>query len=207
MTPSRAATTFLLSFILATFLLQWWQAVSYPPIVWYIVMWGLLISAGGSVHPATYRIAPWIALTLLGVILALLTVEWNVHVPSTATIDGHADGQRTAIRGIIAEDPDRRPQLTYYTLASPEIDETGSGAWLPVTGNLRVTDTHRWPEFAYGDRVTVTGKLKIPDPDFAHYLNMEQVFAVLSAERIEATGEKTGSAFFASLYALRHWFE
>ena len=207
MTPSRAATTFLLSFILSVFLLQWWQAISYPPFVWYVLAWGLIISCAGSIHPVTYRIAPWIALVFLGVILAFLTVERNVPVASPETVDGHAEGKKVTVQGMIADDPDRRALLTYYTLASLQIDETGSGGWIPVTGTLRVTDLKRWPEFRYGDRVTVTGKLKEPEPESADYLAMERIFAVMTAERITASGENAGSAFFSSLFTLRHWFE
>jgi competence protein ComEC len=211
MTPSRLSVALLGSFIATVFLLQWWQAASYPPFVWVMVFTLLACGLAGCVHPMMYRYAPWLVAAVLGIIFALWTVSRTTHIPSPQTIDGHAHGREVAVRGFISEEPDRRPLVTKYVIEATAISEGGSGAWVPVSGHILVTDHALIPTCRYGDDVTVWGELSVPGDiegfRYDHYLSLSSIYAYIPHGSLSCTVGDRGSWIFSSLYTLKDHVE
>lgn len=221
--PSRIALTFLTSFLLAIFALQWWQLPSYPLSLWILLgFFGFLGFAGLGVVRFSgrrrvgffIRTHEWVRFMIplaLALALALFTVARTMHVPTPATVDWYADGQWVQIEGIIVEEPDRRPTVAYYTIDASSLT-TASGGVIPVTGRVRLTDFRTWPPYAYGDRVIARGRLEKPGIweafHFDRYLSLRSIYSVVTAARITLKeADASGSWILKVLYASKDRFE
>src|SRR3989338_4110260 len=106
---SHLSYIFLATFLGTVFLLQWWVHTSYPPALWILLgvifFWSLLGCAHGLIRPA----ASYLLAGLLGICFAFGAVAHIAHEPSPETVDFYAPAKRVQIRGVIVEEPDRRP--------------------------------------------------------------------------------------------------
>ncbi len=155
----------------------------------------------------------------LGMFFALLTLQHFLGGPArTATasdIDFYATDTTVTIHGKIVDAPDSRPTVTKYTVRADSIT-LEHGKIIPVSGKVLVNDTGGWPEYEYGAKVTVRGKLSRPGTieDFAYdeYLSVRGIYALMPRAHIEEAEVPEASLsiadrFFRSLYALREGFE
>lgn len=129
------------------------------------------------------KIAKVIMSTALGSLFALFAVAHTTHVPTISTIDTYANGNTVTIHGIVAAEPDKRPIQIKYTIDTYALTNA-SGAGVNVQGRVLITDKRMWPEFEYGDQVTVYGMLERPgliDESFYYdrYLSRFGIYAVM----------------------------
>jgi len=214
--PQRIAYTFLGCFLTAIFLLQWWQNARYPRFLWIILGVCALNALGWR------RVRALLLSAILGLSVAFLTVTRTTHVPSTRTADWYANGEKHTIHGVIAEEPDRRPLQTKYTIQAEEL-LTASGDVVQIEGRVLTTDHSGWPEYQYGDKVTVSGVLEKPGTietfHYDRYLSRYGVYSVIYRAHVRSDSQKKGSRlvhsqlsilnyqFFKRLFGIKQRFE
>ncbi|MFH0770241.1 MAG: ComEC/Rec2 family competence protein [Candidatus Peregrinibacteria bacterium] len=203
--PERLSAIFLSAFVSSIFLLQWWQKAQYP--LWLWILLAILF-----VHVWMFRRFRSDGCTLLlGIMIAFLLIARTTHVPSTSDIDAFARNQRVTLTGIISDEPDRRALWTQYTVRAGRL-ETASGAIVdPITGLVLVRDKSGWPQYDYGDTVSIKGKLARPEPSetfrYDHYLSRFGIYALVEDGFIEQSGKNRGSAILSLLYHTKDRFE
>jgi competence protein ComEC len=160
---------------------------------------------------------PWDGIGVRGVVALLLFLilgAWRYQAHPFAacpTADDLAfyngDERRTVyatIEGIVVGYPDVRDVRTLYRVAAEKL--TIGGKTRPVAGDLLV-QAPRFPEYAYGDRLLVTGQLQTPpvldDFDYRAYLARQGIHSLLPRARVERTARGEGNRFWAALYGLR----
>ena len=218
MTTSRIAYTFLGSFLGTIFCLQWWQQSTYQPWIWALLIIGLALSVIIRVPhtPSPVKTsALFSAASIFGITVALTVVARTTHVSTKDTVDFYAHNQFVTISGYIAAEPDRRPMQTKYTVEATEL-RTASGKVIPVSGNILATDRRQWPEYNYGDPVTVRGILEKPGAieefQYDRFLSRYDIYAVMYRAGFEAQNHKAPinsihSKIFSTLFALKATFE
>jgi competence protein ComEC len=198
----RALYLFHGSYLLLLFILRWNQYIFYPSWLWTGL--GIIVLIG--CYRDWYR---WLSPIILGIALALLSVQLATHIPSPGTIDWYADNTYQTVHGTIVEDPDKRPLQTKYTIAV----SSRSGSQIPLQGRILVNDKRQWPEFKRGDKITVAGKLERPGQieafHYDKYLSRFNIYAVMYRGSLEKIGEESTliTIFFNSLYTVKERFE
>ena len=191
MRPHHLSVAFLASFLITTFFLQWYPASArgyggqamYPHEIWMLI--GLLGFFGilGLLTSEGRRAGSFIATGTLGLAMAFTTVARTTHLPTPHTLDWYANGKHATIFGTIAREPDLRPLVTKYTIAAQNLNYT------PIQGLVLINDYAQFPEYHYGDPVTVEGKLEKPGPieDFHYdkYLSRHEIYSVIYRGKIQ----------------------
>ena len=111
--------------------------------------------------------------------------------------------QKTALIGIVAADPDVRERTTKLTIKIHQIIE-GENISRPIEGKVLVT-TRRYPEYQYGDKLKITGKLETPkeigDFDYPGYLAKDGIYSVAYWPQIELLERKNYRGLTPAIYA------
>lgn len=150
-----------------------------------------------------------------GFAIALLSVARTTHHPSNTTVDTYATDQTVTLKGMITDEPDRRPLHTKYTIQVSELT-TQSGALVsPVDGRVLVSDYANWPFYTVGDTVRVRGTLekptKIESFYYDRYLSRFNVYSVIYRSSIEKIHTNTPLSPFMKgkrfLYDTKQRFE
>lgn len=101
-----------------------------------------------------------------------------------------------ALVGIIDSLPDRRENFNKIKIRLPEKE-----------GKILIT-SWKYPEYRYGDKLKLEGKLEEPenfeDFDYKNYLAKDGIYAVMYFPDIELIGKGFGSPFFASLFSIKN---
>lgn len=208
--PSTIAYIFLGSFLLSIFALQWWQKTSYPPELWIILgILGLFGILGILFKQRT--VSSFILASTIAIAVALLTISRTTHIPSETTIDTYAKGKSVTIHGIISDAPDDRQIFIRYTVDATDVQVSATGAVIPVTGKILVTDRRHWPRYRYGDRVMMKGILDLPQNSetfaYDNYLSRFSIYTTMRASVIEQVSAGHKHPVMAGLIYLREAFE
>ncbi|MCK5471696.1 ComEC/Rec2 family competence protein [Candidatus Gracilibacteria bacterium] len=152
-------------------------------------------------------------LLLAGVSCGMLRFQFSIHETNPQMLDFYNDiEERVELRGIIAEEPDRRMDHAKYTLAISERDGK------KVEGRVLVK-TQLLPEYFYGDELRLRGKLQTPfeSDEFSYrdYLDRFGIRSVMYYSQIEKISEvsvnpplKRGVNYlFSQLFAFKKKFE
>jgi len=222
MPKSWLSIALLASFISMTVVLQWFQMPVYPIEVWmafgFPMFFLIFLMILGCLN---YRLRSAVVIILfcvcLGSALSFFRVANITHVTTPNSVEAYAkDNCRDTLcpaiklHGVIADEPDRRPMKTKYTIGVDKI-ENSSGVVIPVTGRVLVTDYDAWPQHSYGDEVIVEGKLELPtiieDFHYDRYLSRYDVYSVIYRAKIQTESSGHGLAVFSFLYGLKNRFE
>jgi competence protein ComEC len=144
--------------------------------------------------------------------LALLLggLRYEVALPradDARLIAFYNDGPELFVVGVVDRYPDRRDK-TVNLVVDVDLVETGEagGERRPASGLLLVKTT-RFPEFQYGDRLRVYGRIETPAPfedfDFRAYLARKEIYSLMDRPEIERLATGQGSAFWAAVYGLK----
>lgn len=168
---------FLLSFLLVLFALRFWQMTDYPLPLYAFLTGNLAVSFFTALLQK--RTTAWVILAVtLGTLVAFVSAERTQHVTTSTDIESFADGEKHELHGWIVEGPDVRPTETRLVIAVNSID--GS----PAKGRVLVTEYGGYPPHRYGDEVTVTGTLRLPQViegfDYPHYLELSGIRALIT---------------------------
>lgn len=207
---SHLSHAFLISFLIGIFLLQWWQLPGYPPwLTWTLVFVSIQGMLCCSVA-VTRKAGTFLLAVSFGFTAATWTVARTTHVPTAETIDSYATGETVILHGFIADEPDKRPLSTKYTVEASHL-QSDTQSELPVHGKVLVTDYNGWPEFEYGDEVIVLGTLAKPEPfdtfSYDRYLSRYGIFSVMNRVQMERVSGGHGSPLRAMLYRIKSRFE
>ncbi len=103
---------------------------------------------------------------------------------------------------IVVEDPDIRETSTGLTLKEAEPQSIG--------GKILVI-IWRYPEYRYGDKLKITGKLQAPPVfegfNYRDYLKKDGVFAIMNWPEIEVVGSSYGNLASEALFSFKNKFK
>jgi competence protein ComEC len=118
------------------------------------------------------------------------------------------DQQFIEIEGNIVENPDRRRDKVNYILETENIliDEKPH----KVSGRV-LFSMDLYPEFYYGDRVKIKGRLTAPMEfdtfSYKDYLSLFNVYSVMYSPKVELISHNNGNLFFSTLFIVKSKFE
>ncbi len=129
---------------------------------------------------------------------------------SLTAVDGshlsfYNDRGTVEIKGVVATDPEVRDKTTHLPLSVNEVrmDEE----WREVSGEALLF-VPRYPAYAYGDELLVTGKLETPpqldDFDYTDYLAHQGIYSTMLYPRVEVLGTGKGFKPLELVYSLRN---
>ena len=184
MTSSKIFLYFCLSFIGGIFLNSFFN-FSQPILISFLILGILLISV----------FWPYKKLVVVGFcILFLVAGIWR-HQQALSKIVYPKEKAITFV-GQIIQEPDVRDDNIKLTVKAENIE-----------GKILVT-AHRYPEYRYGDKLRMTGKLKIPqtmeDFNYPGYLAKEGIYSVMSWPEIELLEKNQGNPVFANILSFKN---
>lgn len=158
----------------------------------------------------------------LGLILLLGTWRYQMSFPyDDENFIGQWYGQELELEGIIVREPDVRSNRVNLTIRPSQIvipgltRNLGIGSRLggrddsSVVGNV-LLNIGRYPEYRYGDRLKISGKLEEPfvSEEFSYkdYLSRYDTYAVMRYPQIEKIGEGEGHPVKAVLLKIKAEF-
>jgi len=216
MTPSKILFCFCLSLIGGIFLNSFLEISQIKVLI--ILILGLLFI---SVPPFSKRAG----LVVLGFCLLFLAIGIFRHQTFLAKIENspikNFISKETTLIGLVDSKPEIREKTTKLTIKVEKIlTEDGS---LSVEGKVLVT-TRRYPEYQYGDKLKIIGKLESPTTfqaegsektnyaksgggegfNYKDYLLKDGILAVMGFPEIELIGENFGNPVMKSLFSLKN---
>jgi competence protein ComEC len=208
MRRSILAYTFLLSFLLSVFVLQWKESFSLLP------LWlPLALGAGGVIAllcTRRRRFALSLIACLLGIAAAVTAVTRSIHHTSPTSIERFEGSKRIRISALVCDYPDRRESFTYYTLCGKQV-QTASGSVLRADGKVLAKDKKRMLSLEYGDGVIVEGTLHRPRPfngfRYDAYLALKDIYATITPQSLSRVSTGNGSRFFGMIFQVKSAFE
>ncbi len=155
----------------------------------------------------TRRYRKAIILAALGIFLfvgAAVYAYGSLYTIDESYIRSYNDSGTVEIKGVVSQAPDIRDKSAQLTLTAQEIKlENG---WRDVGGKVLVT-VPRYPEYKYGDLVSVTGELQTPpllgDFDYKGYLAHQGIYTTLYYPKMEVLEGGHGFPPLAWIYDLR----
>jgi len=147
-------------------------------------------------------------------LLTLLLGGWRYHAhpfaacPTPADLAySNGDDRRAVwvtVEGLVVGYPDVRDVRTQYRVRAETL--TIDGMPRPVQGDLLV-QAARFPPYAYGDRLRVTGNLQVPptfdDFDYRAYLAQRGIHSLMRRATVELAARDQGARFWTILYGVR----
>jgi len=141
-------------------------------------------------------------------VLFLIAGIWRHQVAELKVFNNelrkHNDlGETITLLGVVIAEPDIREKSIKLKIANCKlkIDE----GWNNISGAVLVT-INRYPEYKYGDKLKITGKLKTPlvfeDFNYKDYLKKDGIYSVMDWPKIELLerGKYTGPT--RAIYAI-----
>ena len=116
------------------------------------------------------------------------------------------DQQETvALIGIVAKEPDIREKSIKLTIDNLTV-ETEVG---PLSANSKVlVTTWRYPEYQYGDKLKITGKLETPQIfegfNYRDYLKKDGIYSVIYFPEIEMLDKGFGNPLMKILFSFKN---
>jgi competence protein ComEC len=190
MTASKIFLYFCLSFIGGIFLNSFFK-IPQLLMLSFLILGILLISV----------LWPHKKLVVIGFcILFLVAGIWRyqlVEIRSTKSeIRNLNDGNEVVnFIGIVSTEPDIREKSQKLTV-QPE----------NINGKILIT-TNRYPEYRYGDKLKITGKLKTPqvfdDFNYKDYLKKDGIYSIMDWPKIELIEKNQGNLIFAKILSFK----
>ncbi len=207
--PSHYAYTFLVSFLLSVFLLQWWQLQTYP--LWICSFLGTVGALGYVGHLLRIKGSMLQLTMVIGIAFALMSVSRTTHISDGTSIETYAEGKTVTTQGIISDAPDDRQTSINYTVDVSSIQVTTTGSIIPVTGKVLVSDRRHFPRYRYDEEIEIRGQLTKPKATetfaYDNYLSRFGIYATMKATGISHISDNHGNPMIAGLIVLREHFE
>jgi len=195
MTPSRILLYFCLSFIGGIFLSSILRIPQLAMLA-FLIFGILLISVFWKYKKAV----------VIGFCLFFLVAGIFRHQSAENTINSELrkyNNQEETITliGVIADEPDVREKSQKLEISTQLLNKT------EIKGKVLLT-TGRYPEYQYGDRLRILGKLKTPpkfeDFNYQDYLKKEGIYSIMSFPEIELIGKNQGNFIFAKILQIKN---
>ena len=132
--------------------------------------------------------------------------EWQM-VNSKLQIYNNKE-EKITLTGVVADEPDVREKSIKLTIKASQI--LAEDRPLPISGKILIT-TNRYPEYQYGDKLKITGKIETPPIfegfSYKEYLKKEGIFSVMSWPEIEVIGQGFGNPVMKFLFSFKNKFK
>lgn len=94
----------------------------------------------------------------------------------------------------------------------PEIKEKSQRLTVKIDNEKVLITTSRYPEYKYGDKLEITGKLEIPSEDingfnYKEYLKKDGIYYVMGFPKINSTGQNYGNVMMKTLFSFKNKFK
>ena len=154
-----------------------------------------------------------IGLCILGCVLAVLRVDlWNAT--HNQGVDNRVIGKPIELLGTLIEEPDMRDQSTRLVL---RVDHVTVGQQeYPLNNQNVLVTTSRYQPYLFGDRLVLTGKLRLPRAfgdqggydensplGYVAYLHHKDIFYLMSSPVIQKVGVANNLWFQRYLFDLK----
>ena len=191
-TSRLAPVTFATTFILTTFLLQWWIRAAYPLALWIFIgcLGSFWLQRSQAARAAAQRAKPILIISCtLGITLAL----WNVARTERALLQSiHQIPWNTElqIEGMVTGLPKYRQGAITYTIAIHTVSKDQERH--PVKGNITVRTRDIASSFIHGDIVHIAGSIEHIPPPYDTYFRAQGVLGSIANAAITGTGKQDG---------------
>ncbi len=151
----------------------------------------------------------WILLVgFLGLVLLFGAWRYKTSFPyNDSNFIGKFYGQEIELEGVVVKDPDVRSNRTNLTVSSKLIIDNYNNK---LVGNI-LLNVGRYPEYQYGDKLKITGKLEEPfeseEFSYKNYLSRFDTYAVMRYPEVAKLAEGQGNKIKAALLAIKHKFQ
>lgn len=116
--------------------------------------------------------------------------------------------QKLVLVGRVVEEPDKRLENVRYKI---KIEELGNGSQLLSVAGKALAVAKKYPEYHYGDKLELTGKLKTPPElegfDYRQYLAKDDIHSVIYYPEIKLMASGQGNFIKEKLFWLKNKFE
>jgi competence protein ComEC len=139
---------------------------------------------------------------IIGLAFCIGVLRMAIADTSPDPILSQSVGQKISFEATISQEPDVRDTSTRYTV-SPNFSKS-----------LVLLVANRFPEFKYGDKINVSGKLDVPknfttdsgtEFDYVSYLSKNDINFLIYYPQIEKIGSG-GNKIISYLYSLKNYF-
>ncbi|MFA4998977.1 MAG: ComEC/Rec2 family competence protein, partial [Candidatus Paceibacterota bacterium] len=203
MTASKAFLFFCLSFVGGIFLNSIFK-ISQLLMLGFLILALILISV----------LWKYKKIAIFGCCVLFLVVGMSRHQQFESNVAGNNLGRfngsskNMTIIGVIDKEPDIKEKSIKFRVEAEEI-LTGDEL-LSVRGKILVS-TWRYPEFKYGDKLRIVGKLEAPpvleDFNYKDYLKKDGVYSVINFPEIEVVGHNFGNPVISTLLSFKNKFK
>lgn len=168
---------------------------------------------GWSVALLIFFVSIILSLRLRSLLFFLLGAAFFLGILRMSFIDSSPDqnftklvGQKISFESIISQEPDVRDTSTRYTVIPDFFSEYVSDSQI-----LLIAD--RYPEFKYGDKIKVSGKLDLPknfqsdngtEFDYISYLSKDKIHFLIYRPSIQKLQSGEGNKIVSPLYSLKN---
>jgi competence protein ComEC len=148
-------------------------------------------------------------LALCSVILLTGVFRYNSTIPK---IDEHSlqfyNEQEVKLQGIVCGEPDVRADKINLTIDSRQL--TVDSRQLKVSGKV-LLQLGRYPEYQYGDKLEISGKLKTPpeleDFSYKNYLARYGIYSLMYKPEVKLIGTREGNKFYTFILDIKNKFK
>jgi len=199
MTVSKIFLYFCLFFIGGIFL----NLVIHIPqllMLFFLILGIILISIPPSLH---FRKRA--GFVIIGFCLLFLVAGiWRYQIAELGVVNNELRklndlGEEIILIGLVAAEPDIREKSVKLTV-KPE----------NINGKVLVT-INRYPEYQYGDKLRITGKLEAPpvyeDFNYKDYLAKDGIYSIVNFPEVELMGSGFGNPLMKVIFSLKNKFE
>jgi competence protein ComEC len=195
MTPSKIFLYFCLSFLGGIFLSSFFAP---PP--FFILGAGLILAILLISVFWQYK-----KLVIVGFCILFLVVGiWRHQEAELRTMNNELrnfndSGKEITLIGIVFTEPDIKEDKLKLIIRPEKID-----------GKILVT-TNRYPEYQYGDKLKITGKLVTPPVferfNYRDYLKKEGIYSMMNFPKIEVLNQNLGNPVYKLLFSFKNKFQ
>ncbi|MFA6566504.1 MAG: ComEC/Rec2 family competence protein, partial [Candidatus Paceibacterota bacterium] len=120
--------------------------------------------------------------------------------------------KQVVLEGVIKREPDVRENSTRLVVSVMKA-QSGADQYELKTAESVLVVTKKYPAFEYGERVTLQGKIALPENfanengrefDYISYLAKDGIFHEMSFPKIEVLGRREGNPLVSFLYSVKN---
>ncbi len=175
----------------------------------------VLLTLGFTLIAIVYRRTIYLTVACLALcsLLGVMRYAYWEARPLEQTLEAHV-GKVVELEGIVKGEPDVRERATRTLLLAHTVIQ-GSASTTLLRPRYVELSIARYPEYAYGDKLRVSGKLNRPKKfveadgrvfDYPMYLASKDVHYQMLFPAVTQTGSGKGNAVIATLYEMKQQF-
>jgi len=208
MSRSQVFLFFCSSFITGIFIQS---LVNFPQLLWL----GFLIL--GIMMAAMFWGRSWKIVIAGFCLMILVGGAWRYILMSDINnlVAQFNDKEKVNLIGVIDEEPDIRSDNIKYKIKTLAVGQIPYGLSPKInfikTGGSILLVAKKYPEYKYGDKIEIIGKLKTPksseDFDYKQYLAKDDIYSIIYFPEIKLLASDQGNWFLDNLLAIKNKFE